>query len=425
MGGGEGEGGMWSFQMKILKYQLIIALLLLSCSAPMHQTIDTVHAPSPLRGEGDLTKVDKKLFAAQVLLFKSATYEELKEEMAEMKRSGVNVVIVRVFQNKGDRIHLFAKNGVSNKQQTGVYFKSSIAPVVDDVLTKIIEIGHSQGIQVYAWMTTRKMDWKWSDTPKWRDSAYDLKAKTFTHSSGLDLFNQEVQDYIIALYMEIAASGADGILIQDDLVYRHIEGFGEAARRSYYNTFGFALRPENLYQGIYEGSKGKYYVKNYTPLFWKWAEWKNQNITLFLDSLVRETRRVTPHMKIVLNLYYETIINPKNGIAWFAQDLTSLKDINIDYYAVMAYHRQIMKEKNLSLDAAFEMISDITRKGLAAIGKGDKLLMKVQTIDWDTREAVPADELIKVFEAIKRGGDVSLAYVQNGNSAPKIFLDKM
>ncbi|MBI3354561.1 MAG: family 10 glycosylhydrolase [Nitrospirae bacterium] len=401
---------------KLQVLAIFIIFILLSCSAPTHQI---KHEAPP--SENLSVKVDKKLFAAQVLLFKSATYEELKEEMAEMKRSGVNVVIVRVFHNKGDRYHGFAS---STKYQSGVYFKSTIAPVVDDVLTRIIEIGHSQGIQVYAWMTTRKMDWKWSDAPKWRDSAYDLKAKTFTHSSGLDLFNQEVQDYITALYREIAASGADGILIQDDLVYRHIEGFGEAARRSYYNTFGFALRPENLYQGIYEG-KGKYYVKSYTPLFWKWAEWKNQNITLFLDNLVRETRRVTPHMKIVLNLYYETIINPKNGIAWFAQDLTSLKDIDVDYYAVMAYHRQIMKEKNLSLDAAFEMISDITRKGLAAIGKGDKLLMKVQTIDWDTREAVPDGELIRVFEAIKRGGDVSLAYVQNGNSAPKIFLDKM
>lgn len=416
--------------MNKLQIAVIFSIfLLLSCSVPMHQAIDTGQSPSPhpspLRGEGELTKADKKLFAAQVLLFKSATYEELKEEMAEMKRLGVNVVIVRVFQNKGDRIHAFAKNGTANKQQMGVYFKSSIAPVVDDVLTRIIEIGHSQGLLVYAWMTTRKMDWKWSDAPKWRDSAYDLKAKTFAHSSGLDLFNQDVQNYITALYMEIAASGVDGILIQDDLVYRHIEGFGEAARRSYYDGFGFALRPENLYQGIYEG-KGKYYVKNYTPLFWKWAEWKNQHITLFLDNLVREIKKSAPQqMKIAVNLYYETIINPKNGIAWFAQDLTSLKDINVDYYAVMAYHRQIMKEKNLSLDAAFEMISDITRKGLAAIGKGDKLLMKVQTIDWDTRDAVPDSELIRVFEAIKRGGDVSLAYVQNGNSVPKIFLDKM
>jgi biofilm PGA synthesis lipoprotein PgaB len=382
----------------------------------MQQTREDASLPTA----GRLGEDGKKLFAAQVLLFKSATYEELKEEMAEMKRSGVNVVIVRVFQNKGDRFHSFARN----QHGTGVYFKSSIAPVVDDVLTRIIEIGHREGLQVYAWMTTRKMDWKWSDAPKWRDSAYDLKTKTFTHSNGLDLFNQEVQDYIIALYREIAASGADGILIQDDLVYRHIEGFGEAARRSYYDAFGFALRPENFYQGIYEG-KGKYYVKNYTPLFWKWAKWKNQHITLFLDNLVREAKKTAPHIKIVLNLYYETIINPKNGIAWFAQDISPLKDMAIDYYAVMAYHRQIMREKNLNLDAVFEMISNITRKGLAAIGKGDKLLMKVQTIDWDTRETVPSDELRKVFEAIKRGGDVSLAYVQNGNSIPKIFLDKM
>ena len=107
-------------------------------------------------------------------------------------------------------------------------------------------------------MTTWQMDSKWSDTPIWRDSAHDSKANTFTDSSGLDRFNLDrFEDHRSAPYMEIAASGAYGIPIQDDLVYRHIEGFDEAARRSYHNTFGFAPRPENPYQGVYEGN-GKY-----------------------------------------------------------------------------------------------------------------------------------------------------------------------
>jgi hypothetical protein len=209
------------------------------------------------------------------------------------------------------------------------------------------------------------------------------------------------------------------------LVYRHTEGFGDAARLSYNNSFGFALRPENLYKDIYE-KDGKHYVRNYTPIFWKLVEWRNQHITLFLDNLVRETKKPSPNIKIALNLYYETIINPKNGLAWFSQDISSLKSINIDYFAVMAYHRQMMKEKRLNLADALNIISDITRIGLDAIGNKDKLLMKVQSIDWDTKEAVPSNELKMVFEAIKRVGDVSLAYVQNGNAVnPKIFLDKM
>ncbi len=412
--------------MKTFKYQLIIALLLLSCSAPMQQTIDTAQTPSPRPsphgGEGGLTRPDKRVFAAQVLLFKSSTYEELEKEMAAMKASGVNIVIVRVFHNNGDRHHGFASQ---SKQQAGVYFKSSVAPVIDDVLPKIIDIGHRHGLFVYAWMTTRKMDWKWSDTPKWRDTTYNLKTKEFVYSNGLDLFNHDVQDYIASLYREIAATAVDGILIQDDLVYRHTEGFGDAARLSYNNSFGFALRPENLYKDIYE-KDGKHYVRNYTPIFWKLVEWRNQHITLFLDNLVRETKKPSPNIKIALNLYYETIINPKNGLAWFSQDISSLKSINIDYFAVMAYHRQMMKEKRLNLADALNIISDITRIGLDAIGNKDKLLMKVQSIDWDTKEAVPSNELKMVFEAIKRVGDVSLVYVQNGNAVnPKIFLDKM
>ena len=395
-----------------------IFFLLFSCSAPTQQI---KHETPP--SENLSVKVDKKVIAAQVLLFKSSTYEELEKEMAAMKASGVNIVIVRVFHNKGDRFHGFA---AQSKHQSGVYFKSKIAPVIDDVLTRIIEIGHRQGLLVYAWMATRRMDWKWSDTSKWRDSAYDLKTKGFAYSKGgLDLFNQDVQDYIISLYREIAASGVDGILIQDDLVYRHTEGFGDAARLSYNNSFGFALRPENLYKDIYE-KDGKQYVRNYTPLFWKWVEWRNQHIALFLDNLVRETKKVSPNLKIALNLYYETVINPKNGLAWFSQDISSLKNIDIDYFAVMAYHRQMMKEKRLNLDDALNIISDITRIGLDTIGNKDKLLMKVQSVDWDTKEAIPSDELKMVFDSIKKAGGANLAYVQNGNAVnPKIFLDKM
>ena len=92
----------------------------------------------------------------------------------------------------------------------------------------------------------------------------------------------------------------------------------------------------------------------------------------------------------------------------------------------MAYHRQMMREKRLNLDDALNMISDITRIGLDTIGNKDKLLMKVQSVDWDTKEAIPSDELKMVFESIKKAGGANLAYVQNGNAVnPKIFLDKM
>ena len=260
-----------------------LIFLLLSCGAPLQQTIDTPSPrPSPKSGEVDLTKSDKKVFAAQVLLFKSSAYEELEKEMAAMKDSGVNIVIVRVFHNKGDRYHGFAS---PSKHQSGVYFKSSFAPVIDDVLTRIIDIGHRQGLLVYAWMTTRKMDWKWSDAPKWRDSAYDLKTKGFSYSKGALI-------YLIRIFRTTLYRSTGRLLRQEltAFLFRTIwytgtpEGFGDAARLSYYNNFGFALRPENLYKDIYE-KDGKQYVRNYTPLFWRWVEWRNQHIAFFWITL--------------------------------------------------------------------------------------------------------------------------------------------
>ena len=115
MGGGEGEGGMWSSDEHTSHYQLIIASIAMTaapprCIRPLIGTCPLTPSLSPKRTGGFNHGVTKNSLAAQVLLWQIATYEGAdKDEIAEMKTSGVNVVIVRVFQVSGDRIHFLVK----------------------------------------------------------------------------------------------------------------------------------------------------------------------------------------------------------------------------------------------------------------------------------------------------------------------------
>ena len=63
----------------------------------------------------------------------------------------MDTLILRVFQNKGDRMYQF----VTPRREEGVYFKTEYAPVVDDILGKVTEIAHRNGLEIFAWMTTR------------------------------------------------------------------------------------------------------------------------------------------------------------------------------------------------------------------------------------------------------------------------------
>jgi len=75
----------------------------------------------------------KRRICVQASSFEGKTLEEVEKRMKELKNAGVNTVILRVFQNRGDRPYPF----VTGKREEGVYFKTEYAPVVDDLLGKL------------------------------------------------------------------------------------------------------------------------------------------------------------------------------------------------------------------------------------------------------------------------------------------------
>jgi len=89
---------------------------------------------------------------------------------------------------------------------------------------------------------------------------------------------------------------------------------------------------------------------------------------------------------------------------------------NFDYYAVMAYHRQAMKDRNTELREAIDLMAEATQKAVEVVGDPSKVLMKVWILDWKRNGAV-SDELVSqkeiedVLTAILNRGKVSLAFV--------------
>ncbi len=333
----------------------------------------------------------RRIRAAQVMFFKGRTIEAVDREMENLKDSGIDTVIVRVFHNPGDRFYPLSRP----KARSGVYFRTNESPVVDDILAGIASSAHRNGLKVFAWMTTRYADYGVSDKDGYKCRAYDITEKRLTACKGLDLFNEDAVKRLERMFSDLSEYEIDGVLFQDDLILRHNEGFGEHAARLFKEEKGVRLEPKGLY--MISGPRKKV---EYTELFWHWAKWKNKRLLDVAGRLKAAVREKRPEARFALNLMYESITNPVYALAWLSQDIKTAKKAGFDYYSIMAYHRQIGAELDKDRQAVKGIIEKMAGDAEAIVGDPESVLFKFQTIDWATGASLPEAEVTGLMSGI-------------------------
>ncbi len=356
----------------------------------------------------------RRILGAQILVFRSTDYAQVESSIKDLATAGVNTLIVRAFQNRGDRIYRFARP----RCRVGVYFKTTHAPVVDPVLSRIVSLAHQHGLRVFAWMETRKMPLHFPDPEASRAISYRFETKSYGSIPQWSIFDKAVEKRLIGLYHDVAMSGVDGILIQDDLVMRQNEDFSSKAVTLFEKETGKRLSPKILYSKVFQDSAGHWCVPNYSDTFWQWACWKNQKLLDLARKLILSAKGVNPEIEIAMNFMYESVTNPKNALAWLSQSLAEATKLPIDYYAIMAYHRQMREELQLSEEATYNKIAHMTAIMLKLVDNPNKVLMKVQMADWKTRKQISPYEANQVFNKINSQGRVSLAFIPYSPTFP-------
>jgi uncharacterized lipoprotein YddW (UPF0748 family) len=356
----------------------------------------------------------RRMLGAQILTFRGRDYGQVEACMMDLEAAGVNTVIVRAFQNRGDRVYGFARP----ECKEGVYFETIHAPVVDPVLKDVASIGHRHGLKVFAWMETRKMPLHVPDPEASRALRYHLGTGSFEPIGMWSIFDEKVEQRLVGLYQDVVSSGIDGILIQDDLIMYQYEDFSPRAVALFEQETGRVLDPQTLYRSLYQDANGRWQASGYSDTFWVWSRWKNAKLLNLANKLIRAARAVDPQIEFAMNFMYESVTDPKNALAWLSQSLVEAGRLPIDFFAIMAYHRQMKKELRLTEAATYDEISNMTATLLRLIDDRHKILMKVQMADWDTRTQIPAFEANEVFRRINDQGRVSLAFVPYSSKVP-------
>jgi hypothetical protein len=367
---------------------------------------------NPLKGRGvesspSLTKKTKRRICAQIFYLNSETLEDVDRQFKELKKAGINTLIVRAFQTKGDRRFKFA----NPRCQEGVYFKTDDAPVVDDVLGQLTDISHRNELDLFAWITTRDSNFNSDGNVEHRVHRYNFETKKIEPARGLTVFHPEVVRRLEGIFRDLGRTPIDGILFQDDLILRHNEDFGPVASKAFLKEFGGSPHPDLFYVDPYKSEQGKYYVRAYTHQFWAWADWKNRWLMNVAQQLMTAARSSNPKLEFGINLYFETALSTPNSLAWFSQTLGRTQEKNFDYYAIMAYHRQTMRELNLNYQKAIDLMAEVAQRTARSVGDPSRVMMKVQILDWKSYEVLPAKEMDDILTRLLTQGNLSLAFV--------------
>ncbi|MFQ6087348.1 MAG: poly-beta-1,6-N-acetyl-D-glucosamine N-deacetylase PgaB [Candidatus Methanofastidiosia archaeon] len=325
--------------------------------------------------------------------------ESVEDVISELSEIGVNTIFLRIFS-----------------YDSGVYFKTNLAPVERDLLSDVIHEAKKYDIRVYAWMTTLNMKWVLEEHPNWAVVGYDYERNRFEKNMSwwkrVSPFVPEHREYLKILFKDIAKYDIEGVMFQDDLYLTEYEDYSKFAKDAYEKEFEKELKPENM---VVDGE--------YTEEFWNWSRWKAEELLKLTKEIMDEMHEINPNLKFVLDTFEDSISEPEEALAWFSQDVLLAREYGFSNIAVMSYHRDIAKWDELSLKEAIQKLKKITQKGIEMTDE-NFLIMKVQVQDFETGEPLSASEIDKAFQAIFEGGIKNFLYYPHINGLPKDVLKK-
>lgn len=291
---------------------------------------------------------------AQISWLELHQYRDMRNFFADLRARGFEGVILRAFHNRGDRYLQFEHQ--SKRPAAGVYFATTHAPVIQDLFTQAVEAARHHEMRIYGWMSGRRLEWLPPDSPL-IDAA----------SGQISLFRDNALEYLETLYADLARTGVDGILIQDDLIYRTGDELpSDIAVRT----------PEGAYSDAYRDL----------------VHQRALRIAEVVDRLAAAVHRVSPDISMAMNLYYENGTNPEHARLWTAQDLELLARTQVDQFLIMSYHHQISQELDLDAPEAIALAARIVQRLSDQLGP-ERVVAKIQTIDFGADQPLPAEDI--------------------------------
>ncbi|MCK5540047.1 MAG: hypothetical protein KAI69_03885 [Deltaproteobacteria bacterium] len=309
----------------------------------------------------------KPLIGAQISILEGDNWRACDKYFQKLKELGYNTIILRVFHNRNDRFHKLVERAARKQTPEGVYFSTDQAPIISDILTPACKSAHRAGLKIFAWMTTLKANYDRSLRPQ--VLYFDKNSGSIKREDNLlDPASPENIEFLKKLFQDLAVYPIDGILLQDDLILRHDQGFALVN--------GTVIPdPEDIYQfsDIIRAE-----ITAYRPPFYRWRQQQALTLQHLANTIFATCRSLRPELLCAQNIHYELLLNDDWGRDWFACSKESLTASKADYLMVMAYQERIRRELEVPREKELSAtMLKIFENGLG--GEKERIIFKFET----------------------------------------------
>jgi biofilm PGA synthesis lipoprotein PgaB len=338
----------------------------------VHVDLDYIHDPDPRQTERNLGQLLERIQAMRV-----------------------NTVYLQAFSDP---------DGDGNAD--AVYFPNRHLPVTEDLFNRAAwQLLTRARVKVYAWMPVLAFGLKVPDAwfvHEWQPAAHGsgiasgglppdngaiaLSAHSYKR---LSPFNPEARRMVGEIYEDLAAHcNFSGILFHDDALLTDYEDVTPQALRVVGKQWQLPTTQNQL-----RGSP---------EMRMKWAKHKTRLLVEWTEFLTGIVRTYHPDIKTARNYYALPILQPDSE-EWYAQSLQS----GLDAYDYVAIEAMPTMEKAENPDAWLE---DLVKKVAVHSDGMRKAVFEVQTVDWNTRQKIPMQTILRQLKLIQHLGGIHLGY---------------
>lgn len=275
---------------------------------------------------------------------------DLDQWMQSLTQAGVTTLVLEVGTKQVTKHRAKQESKAHSRRQvraqTGVYFRTGRANLIQDFIGQTVSVAHRHGLSVFGAVTLRRMSWLES-RPEWADWFFDLARHQLKPSSSMDLFNPAFQEYLTGFFTDLADTGIDGVLFRADAPIGPTDGLSSYGLAGFERDFGIRLDPQKLFarsdQTVpaprsLEPQSQPQARQEHQPEFWRWAGWKTRETLKVIDQLRRAMRQQSPRLQFAFEVHPEAVTAPVEALMQYAEDLQETKRSRFDSYLIGVQH---------------------------------------------------------------------------------------
>jgi biofilm PGA synthesis lipoprotein PgaB len=312
----------------------------------------------------------------------------------EQQERNLDLLVERIARLKISHVFLQAYSDLDgNGAAEALYFPNRFLPMRADLFNRAAwQLRTRAGVTVYAWMPI--LGFAGAVDPSWQvlQAGPEGSAPDPGAEPRLSPFNQEARQFIKGIYEDLAIHARfEGLHFHDDGRFNELEDASESALLAYRDLYGQDL---DILAARSDPETAR-----------RWASFKTSALVEFTEELASVVKRYQPRLKTSRNLFAPALTET-DGARMLAQDYSRFL-AHYDFVTVMAMPYLEGVEDLSSHTSFYRTLVDNARRFDPAMGR---TIFQLQTVDWRSKQAIPAVQLKDTLRMLQSMGVRNLAY---------------